>query len=128
MNIRRTRYINKDALVKQALLKVYRQKYPDSTVLLETATKEDIRRILLDYISDKPSYRKELIDTAHRAHARPETTLISKINQSFLGGYDYFPEYEAFYSFVKQKIPSAGFTADMPKERVTKWVLERAKE
>lgn len=118
MNIPKTCRVNKDALARQTLLNVYTQRYPSSEISPETATKEDIRQVLLDYIQNKAVYRRELKSTAIRINLHPQNTLISKIDQSFLGGYDYFPEYEMFYQLVRQKIPYAGFTADVSKSCV----------
>lgn len=71
MNIPGASYVNKDALARQTLLKVYLQRHPGSSISSETATKADIRLVLLDYIQDKSAYRKELKNVAARIHLHP---------------------------------------------------------
>lgn len=71
MNISGASYVNKDALARQTLLKVYSQRYPGSPISSETATKADIRLVLLDYIQDKSAYRKELKSVATHTHLHP---------------------------------------------------------
>ena len=86
-----------------------------------SATKEEMRTILIHFINNKKLYAGALRDASekvglHRQH------LLNIVNHTFLGGYGYFDEFTNLQKLVARELPKSGLPKGADKSSVIRWV------
>lgn len=107
-------------LAKECVITIYNE-ITGNDINFSSATKEQMRTILIHFINNKRQYTGALRNAAEKAGMH-KTHLINVVSHTFLGGYGYFDEFTNLQKLVATELPKSGLPKGADKTRVIKWV------
>lgn len=107
-------------LAKECIITIYNE-ITGSDISFSSATKEQMRAILIHFINNKKQYSGTLRKASEKAGMH-KTHLLNIVSHTFLGGYGYFDEFTNLQKLVISELPKSGLPKGADKIQVTKWV------
>lgn len=107
-------------LAKECIITIYND-LTGSDVSFSSATKAQMRAILIHFINNKKQYTGALRNASEKAGLH-KTHLLNVVSHTFLGGYGYFDEFTNLQKLVTSELPKSGLPKGAEKTEVVKWV------
>lgn len=107
-------------IAKETLIRIYNEMMMAS-IDPRKVTKEQMRMILMHYISNKKLYTVPL-RTASEMAGLSKAQLLNVVNHTFLGGYGYFDEFTRLQQVVAESLATSGLTSASTKQDIISWV------